>query len=226
MNDEQPIKVQCQSCGFNLRVRQKGAGKTVKCPGCSSQVRVPLPPPTPPEPIFKNDVPESELNWLDEAQLEGSFESGSPGAFERINPQVPRMEDTPPAAFPSSPNVNPFSPIRAVSVSESAIKLPSVRSYPVLVIAAKICRVLGYIILTIATVLILISFAVTAGASLRNGENAPAAFLAWVLTSLWMGVVAIFGAAALIMNAELIELSMHIQSNTLATAHAVRSLRR
>ena len=36
-----PISVQCPSCKKNLKVRLQAAGRSVKCPGCSTTIHVP-----------------------------------------------------------------------------------------------------------------------------------------------------------------------------------------
>lgn len=243
MDHENPIEAACQSCGFKLLVKRKGAGKTVKCPGCSSPVLVPFPDPKPPAPAIpvaptaapkRVDPPAGEsLSWLDEIEAQPpnvtSFPAGLGGVGglgQRDLPNPPTA--TSPVAMAESQvsRSNAYAPVIKTSGNDSTTKLPSVRNYPVLVIYAMISRIIGYIILALAAVFVLVSFIVVVAVSMRSGDNTGAALIAWVSGSLTIGLSAMFAAGVLIMNAEIIELAMHVQSNTLATAHAVRSANR
>lgn len=242
MESEQPIEVACQSCGFNLLVKRKGAGKTVKCPSCSSSVLVPFPVPSPPAPsppapivppaslvnVPQLGSPEDEsLSWLNDIETNQPSEALFTGGIG----QAGRMPSAATAANPAATSTpmsvdNAYVPTIKTSGGDSAIKLPSVRNYPVLVIYAKILRIIGYLILVLASIFVVVSLIVVLAFSMRNSDSTGAALMTWMSGSFSVGLAAIITAGILIMNAELIELAMHIQSNTLATAHAARSSNR
>ena len=242
METEQPIEVACQSCGFNLLVKRKGAGKTVKCPSCSSPVLVPFPAPSPPDPsppapiappglTAKPQLPGSpqdeSLSWLNDIEdIQPNAATFARGFGQASRP--PSAATPFAAAVTSSPTSldNAYVPTIKTSGGDSAIKLPSVRNYPVLVIYAKILRIIGYLILVLASIFVVVSLIVVLAFSMRNSDSTGAALMTWMSGSFSVGLAAIFTAGILIMNAELIELAMHIQSNTLATAHAARSSNR
>ena len=110
----------------------------------------------------------------------------------------------------------------APAIASYPTALPLTRSYPVLGITALICRWLGYIVLVLAAAFILLSFLLAVLTGLRTDVGLLPSLGFWLFGSIPTALVALFAADVLIMNAEMIQLGIHVQANTLATAHAVR----
>lgn len=102
--------------------------------------------------------------------------------------------------------------IRAATYKGS---LPASRSYPVLTLIARMCRAFAVLVVAMAGVGIIVGYKVAAA----QEDNSAIALTAAVVA---VGFIAILIALMLIMVAEMIMLAIHIQGNTLATAHAAR----
>ena len=114
--------------------------------------------------------------------------------------------------LPGFPQITQRPEIRAATYKGS---LPASRSYPVLTLIAMACRAMAVLVVALAGVGIIVGYKVAAA----QPDNSRIGMVAAVLA---VGFVAILLALMLIMVAEMIMLAIHIQSNTLAAAHASR----
>jgi DNA-directed RNA polymerase subunit RPC12/RpoP len=209
MTDDAPIEFTCGMCGKPLKVRARGAGRTIACPGCGQSVTVP--------------VPEVAAVGDDFNPFAGFADAMGVAMEPADNP------------LPEPINSRPFAPITRPAPAESIvaaalpphrpraadeIHLPPSRSYPVLTLIAAVCRILAGIIavLAVGAMLITVIVAVKTGGGMAD----PKSGLALAFTILPIGFGSLIAALGLLVNAELITLAIHIQANTLATAHASR----
>ena len=249
---EEPIAFNCPACDKVLKVKAKGAGKSIRCPGCNASVTVPTPdstgvstgvfdpfkamrnapspqrreasspPPIPPIPPIPTHAATQEA---DNATLQESSPVESPKA------DLPQSESS--AAVGAIPNrvavtapatPDPYASPAAVpelSIS-SPIQLPQQRTYPVLLIVASVYRYSAYVMIVLTAIFISLTLVVNLSTGRGDGVTLLGALGLWLLTSVPAALAATLVAVFLIMNAELIMLGLHVQENTLATAHAVR----
>lgn len=196
--EETPINLACQ-CGHAFRVRGRAAGRVVKCPACSAGVKVPEA-----EPV---------ANGFDMAA-----ESFPAVAFPATPPNLPKDATN---GTPSMPSVSPKKSLNVgglvrgmigdIGPSIQAAALPPSRSYPALEIAAGVLRVL-------AVLLLIASFYIAV--KMKPDSTMPGEFEAWLLIAGGIGIVSSIFAVLLFAVAQLIRVAIHIQGNTLATAHA------
>jgi hypothetical protein len=140
-------------------------------------------------------------------------------------PQLDPLEVPPPLNVQQSPYAAPLitrQPTQPVTpVNEH---LPESRKYRALEIIVAICYGLALVVFALSTAFLLLSllFALMAG---NQSAGVGTFLIAWLMTSVPATVGAWLVAIGLLTQAEMIQLAMHVQSNTLATARAVARLR-
>lgn len=122
-------------------------------------------------------------------------------------------------AHPPEPDAYaPAESLPEISVDPSArpaSRLPRSRSYPVLEALAVVLRVCGYLLATLA------SLTAIGGIVLAirfSGDDATAVAFMWAVISMPAAVVAIIISMLMVMLAEMINLAIDIQDNTLVAA--------
>jgi hypothetical protein len=200
--EDSPIDFTCDTCGKALKVKAKGAGRTITCPWCKQPTVVPT--------------------------IEMGLPDDDPFGFEALAKldEVTRAQPTPPTPTPPTPpQPNPYStpavdasPQRQDLPWETA--LPAKRSYPALWFIAKLYRIVAYIIAGLALIGFALGLIVSVVMLVRTGS--PMGVLPFVATTIPATIGALLTAVFLVMFSELIQLAVNIQENTLATAHASR----
>lgn len=200
MSDEQPIDCVCE-CGRSFRVKAKAAGRTVKCPACARQVTVP------------------------DVTRPATVESFDFGAVATDDWPQPDSFNAPPA-LPAEPS--PYASPLALQTSSRAraqpkARLPEFRKYRILELTVKGCRILAIIVFGLTLVFLVVSLMVAIAGGASSDVGVFGALVAWAFAT----VPVIFGCLvlciSLLMQAELIQLAIDVQSNTLTTARAAAS---
>lgn len=199
--EDSPIEFDCPTCAKALKVKAKGAGRTITCPGCKQPAVVPM--------------------------VEMGLPDDDPFGFDAIAKldEATRQPPLPPTPTPTPPQPNPYTstavdanPVRQDVPWETA--LPAKRSYPALWFIAKLYRIVAYLIAGLALIGFVLGLIVAVVMLVQTGS--PMAVASFLVTAIPATLGAFLMAVGLVMFAELIQLAVNIQENTLATAHAAR----
>ena len=200
MSDDQPIDCACE-CGRSFRVKAKAAGRTVKCPACARSVTVP-------------DVTNA-------ATVE-AFELG--GMATDDWPQPDSFNAPPALPVESSPYASPLA-LQTASRPRAQAKdrLPEFRTYRILELTVKGCRILATIVLGLTLVFLVVSLIVAIAGGASSDVGVLGGLVAWAFATVPAIFACLVLCISLLMQAELIQLAVDVQSNTLATARAATS---
>jgi|GEM_PF-2733439 len=204
------INLKC-TCGKPLKVRAAAAGRAVKCPACGAAVRIPA-----------AQSEETDGEPSEDASLGQPIRPGEPMAVtspvSTSEPAVAAGPELPsPANTPESRSQSYSAGVDYGSRVKHAVtpQVPDRRSYPVLQFLAGLFRVLACLSVIAAAM-----FIYNTKPSMDLDQWDDNIIGGWMVESFVLGIAAVTIAGLLVMSAELIQLAVHVQDNTLAAVHA------
>ncbi len=213
MTADDSISMKC-TCGKSLKVRSTAAGRAVKCAACGTAVRIPAA-----QSVESGDKPGEDVSAGKPTRLSEPASDVHPEPAHGT--PVTDSSESPANTPENSGRANLTDGDYGYPMKHSAKPLvPDQRSYPVLKFLAGLFRVLACL-----TVIAAAAFVYNTKPDMDLDQWDDQVVGGWVLGSFGLGIAAATIAGLLVMSAELIQLAIHIQDNTLAAVHMVNRQR-